>query len=150
MHADPVRIERRSTQRFGFNLRVRVRVPGRGHEAYGVTQNLSARGAFFYTDSALSVGDPIELTLVMPSEITLTDKMPVRCRGRVMRVAPPAGGNAYGIAVHLEGYEFLPEAEAAAKGAGTFERVSSLQEQPESEELGMSSHIFHPRVALRS
>jgi hypothetical protein len=149
MYADPVRIERRSTQRFGFNLRVTVRMAGSDREACGVTQNLSARGAFFYTDFPLSEGDSVELTLVMPSEITLTEKMPVRCRGRVMRVAPPAGGNAYGIAVHLEGYEFLPEAASAAKGAGTFERVSDLQEQPESEELGMSSHIFHPRVALR-
>ena len=149
MHDEPVRIERRSTQRFGFNLLVTIRLAGDDREACGVTQNLSARGAFFYTDFPLSVGDAVEITLVMPSEITLTDKMPVRCRGRVMRVAPPAGGNACGVAVRLEGYEFLPEAEVAAKGSGAFERVSGLHEQPEADDVGMTAHIFHPRVALR-
>jgi len=45
----------------------------------------------------------------MPSEITLGDSMPVRCRGRVVRAAPPQGGQHNGIAVQLDSYQYLPD-----------------------------------------
>src|SRR4029077_2663389 len=70
-----VHVERRAAQRFEFHLPVSIRVAGRDAEAHGFTRDLSARGAFFYTESALTEGDSVELTVTMPSEITLAENM---------------------------------------------------------------------------
>jgi hypothetical protein len=128
MSTDPLRIERRPRQRFSFSLPVSVRLAGGDREGHGFTQDLSARGALFYTEFPLSEGDAVELTLQMPAEITLAEAMRVRCCGHVKRIMPPAGGTARGVAVHLERYEFLPEAEALAKGSGAFGRGADVQE----------------------
>src|ERR1700678_3737761 len=90
MTAPPVGVERRIGQRFAFNLPVSVRDVATATEGLGFTQDLSSRGAFFFTDMALSEGAEIELTLKMPSEITLGENMRVRCRGHVLRVVKPA------------------------------------------------------------
>jgi hypothetical protein len=115
MTTSQVQLERRSTQRFDFHLPVSVRLSGNPErEGSGFTQDLSARGALFYTDFPLSKGDAVELTLVMPSEITLAENMRVRCRGRVVRICPPGVASKCAVAVQLEGYEFLPETKSPA------------------------------------
>jgi hypothetical protein len=86
----PVGVERRIGQRFAFNLPVSLRDVATASEGLGFTQDLSSRGAFFFTDMALNEGAEIELTLKMPSEITLGENMRVRCRGRVLRIVKPA------------------------------------------------------------
>lgn len=121
-------LERRAAQRFGFSLPVAVRSVIPQGEGQGVTQNLSARGAFFCTDFCLAEGDAIELTLVMPSEITLAENMKVRCRGTVMRVVPPLSGTRFEVAVHLQGYEFLPEAETVTGASRGYDRISGLHD----------------------
>jgi hypothetical protein len=149
MNTGPVRIERRATQRFDFNLPISVRLAGSKQEGCGFTQDLSARGVLFYTDFPLSAGDAVELTLLMPSEITLAETMRVRCRGKVMRVLPPGGGSTCGVAVHLEGYEFLPEPDSLASSAGAFERVQGLHaDHQEKETAEGTSRRFHPRTAV--
>ena len=72
------------------------------------TQDLSGRGIFFYAETALPEGAVVELTFTMPSEITLAENMPVRCRGRVLRASASQGGQRNGIAVQLDSYEYLP------------------------------------------
>jgi hypothetical protein len=114
--------ERRSSQRFDFHVPVTVRLAGTDREGCGFTQDLSGRGAFFYTDFQVSEGDEVELTLVMPVEITLSENMRVRCRGKVLRVRPAE--TKYAVAVHLQGYEFLPKAETAAQISANFPRIS--------------------------
>lgn len=89
MNPPPVRVERRAGQRFPFLLPVFVRDISSGVEARGFTQDISSRGVFFFTDATFAEGAAIELTLNMPSEITLGDDMRVRCRGSVLRVALP-------------------------------------------------------------
>ena len=128
MNTDQGHLERRAAQRFGSHLPVSVRLASTEPEGHGVTQNLSARGAFFYTDFSLSVGDAIELTLVMPSEITLAENMRVRCRGKVMRVVPPLSGTTFEVAVRLHGYEFLPQAETVTEASRAYDRISGLHE----------------------
>jgi PilZ domain len=124
-------LERRAAQRFGFSLPVSVRsvIPQGEGQGQGVTQNLSARGAFFCTDFSLTEGDAVELTLVMPSEITLAENMRVRCRGKVMRVVPPSSGTRFEVAVHLQGYEFLPEAETVTEASRAYDRISGLHDR---------------------
>src|SRR3984957_876651 len=83
-------VERRVGQRFPFNLPVSLRDVGTAAEGLGFTQDLSSRGAFLFTTMKLNEGAEVELTLRMPSEITLGDNMRVRCRGRVLRVVNAA------------------------------------------------------------
>jgi PilZ domain len=117
-------LERRGAQRFEVHLPLSIHFEGR--TVPGFTQDLSGRGIFFYAETALPQGAVVELTFTMPSEITLTENMPVRCRGRVLRSSTPQArhsqdGQRSGIAVQLDSYEYLPSGEPAAQ----FVRVSS-------------------------
>jgi PilZ domain len=100
MNPPPVRVERRAGQRFPFLLPVFVRDVSSGVEARGFTQDISSRGVFFFTDAAFTEGAAIELTLNMPSEITLGDDMRVRCRGSVLRVALPPDLSQHDLSQH--------------------------------------------------
>ncbi len=102
----PNRLERRSAHRIEVLLALAVHFDGQTVPAF--TQNLSGRGIFFYTEAAVPEGAIVELTFSMPSEVTLGESMPVRCRGRVLRAAPPQAGQRNGIAVQLESYQYLP------------------------------------------
>lgn len=133
MNTIPIRFERRSGQRFTLNIPVNVQLAGSPHNACGFTQDLSARGAFFFTDYPLGVGEAVELTLVMPSEITLGEAMRVRCIGNVLRVVQPSVGTKLGVAVHFAGYEYLPES-LSKKERSDFERVSALHPKSTEEE----------------
>ena len=126
----PVQVERRVGQRFPFLLPLSFCQPAGSVQGVGFTQDLSSRGVFFFTDAPLTEGDEIELTLRMPSEITLGESMPVRCRGRILRVVrPPSSANnppvraetKIGVAVRLECYEYLTDSSSASLA-----RVSSL------------------------
>jgi hypothetical protein len=104
--AEQNRVERRLGQRFPYQVPVTVRVSGESRTGSGFTQDLSSRGAMLWTDLCLAEGQMVEMTLVMPSEITLADDMNVCCRARVTRCEQAAGGKP-AIAVHIEHYDFL-------------------------------------------
>ena len=106
MSAEQNRVERRLGQRFPYQLPVALRVSGESRTGSGFTQDLSSRGAMLWTDLCLTEGQIIEMTLVMPSEITLADDMNVCCRARVMRCDQVDGGKP-AVAVHIEHYDFL-------------------------------------------
>jgi len=125
MTTDPLHVERRVGQRFDFQVPVAVKVSGSRKEACGLTQDLSARGSFFYLDFPLVTGESVELTLLMPSEITLGESMPVRCQGTVLRMVPPAVGSQLGVAVFFESYEYLAEPRMVAE-TPEFSRLSAL------------------------
>jgi len=125
MSTNPNCVERRAAQRFQMNLPMSVCFEGQ--TVPGFTQDLSARGVFFYTEAALPVGADVELTFTMPSEVTLGENMPVRCHGRVLRASPPHGGQHNGIAVQLDSYEYLPTGEG--EPARQFVRVSPTAAQ---------------------
>jgi hypothetical protein len=146
MTTPSVRIERRVGQRFPYALAVSVLNPVTSLKGVGFTQDLSSRGAFFFTDVPLSEGAEIELTLKMPSEITLGESMPVRCRARVLRVVSPTGtgmesadGKKIGVAVRLESYEYLAVLPEASAG---FARISTLHS--DREEKVPQSHSPSP------
>ncbi len=173
MTTPPVGLERRIGQRFAFNLPVSLRDVSTTAEGLGFTQDLSSRGAFFFTDMALSEGAEIELTLRMPSEITLGENMPVRCRGSVLRVVKakekgwmPASGvesgsksetlssqatsaetrsaeTKIGVAVCLKGYEYLPDSE---NESSAFRRISALH-SPSPATRPVTAPPGNPRAA---
>jgi hypothetical protein len=117
MTTPPLRIERRVGQRFPYLLPTSFRQISNGIEGVGFTQDLSSRGVFFLTDAPLTEGAEIELTVRMPSEITLGQNMPVRCKGRILRIVGAQSTSAassttqpkIGVAVRLECYEYLPD-----------------------------------------
>ena len=138
MTSSAVRVERRVGQRFPYLLPLSLRQLAESVEGVGFTQDLSSRGAFFFTDAPLTEGAEIELTLRMPSEITLGESMPVRCRGRILRVVRPSTSpydvasiraeTKIGVAVRLEFYEYLPDSSSKSLA-----RVSSLHSHHEEE-----------------
>jgi hypothetical protein len=100
--------DKRATRRFALRLPVTVRSGENEQEQAAQTRDVSARGICFYVDSAITAGSPIDFTLTLPPEITLTESIRVRCKGRVVRVE---GGTASKMAVAavIDEYEFLPD-----------------------------------------
>ncbi len=135
MNTEPVRVERRVGQRFELHIPVSMKLAGTQHEACGFTQDLSARGSFFYTDFPLAPGESVELTLLMPSEITLGESMRVRCPGTVLRVVQPSIGTKLGVAVHFASYEYLTNEPVASESSDScFDRISALHGRADAEQ----------------
>jgi hypothetical protein len=141
MSTNQLHVERRAAQRFDVHLPVTVKLPEGTTEGQGFTQDLSMRGVFFYTDFPLTEGLAVELTLVMPSEITLAENMPVKARGRVTRIAQMNGASKTGVAVHLEGYEYLPVTTPVTE-VSSRSRTSDSYGQDEQEESSLSANTF--------
>jgi len=134
MTTEPVCVERRVGQRFELHIPVSMKLAGTQHEACGFTQDLSARGSFFYTDFPLAPGESVELTLLMPSEITLGESMRVRCPGTVLRVVQPSIGTKLGVAVHFASYQYLVEERVAENSDSAYNRISALRGHAAPEE----------------
>ncbi len=103
--------DKRATRRFALHLPVSVRYGEAAEEHSAQTRDVSARGICFFVDSAIQAGSPIDFTLTLPPEITLTESIRVRCKGRVVRIE--GGGTANGkmaVAAVIDEYEFLAEA----------------------------------------
>jgi hypothetical protein len=129
--------ERRSMRRFDMRLPALVRVvtekvppkveeglekppeTGQSNEFHTETQNVSARGVYFYLDRPVATGTHCEVTLTFPPHITLTDAVRVRFTARVIRVESPRPSMRVGTAAMIEDYEFL------RSGGGDF--FSALQ-----------------------
>ncbi len=132
-----VGVERRIGQRFPYNLPVSLRHVTSNVQGLGFTQDVSSRGVFLFTDMTLAEGAEIELTLKMPSEITLGESMRVRCLGRVLRVVRSLDNseikfdhNKLGVAVCLTDYEYLPSTD---DNSADFRRISALHTAAETE-----------------
>lgn len=113
--------ERRMMRRFDMRLPALVRLEGMP-EFQTETQNVSARGVFFYLNQPISAGSRIEVTLTFPPHITLTDAVRVRFSARVIRVESPIPSARTGIAALIEDYEFL-------RSAGSADFFSVLQKE---------------------
>lgn len=119
--------DRRMMRRFDMRLPALVRMgEDKGHnqqaEFLTETQNVSARGVFFYLDRPVPEGTRCEVTLTFPPHITLTDAVRVRFTARVIRVESPLPSQRIGTAAMIEEYEFL-------RSAGSAEFLTALQEE---------------------
>jgi hypothetical protein len=76
-------------------------------EVWTETQNVSARGVFFYLDRAVEQGTRLEVTTTFPPHVTLTDSLRVRFKARVVRVEARLPVSRIGVAALIEEYEFL-------------------------------------------
>jgi PilZ domain len=108
--AETTQDNKRATRRFALRLPVSVTYAENGqHEKTAQTRDVSARGICFYLDSAIAAGSQIEFTLTLPPEITLTESIRVKCKGRVVRVENAANDSKVAVAAVIDEYEFLSE-----------------------------------------
>ncbi|HVO79687.1 MAG TPA: PilZ domain-containing protein [Terriglobales bacterium] len=98
--------ERRTMRRFDMRLPAAVHLAG-AEKLLTETQNVSARGVFFYLDRPVAEGSRLEVTLTFPPHVTLTDSVRVRFVARVVRVEAPLPVSRIGVAAIIEEYEFL-------------------------------------------
>jgi PilZ domain len=101
--------DKRATRRFDLRLPVTVRYGDEDKEHSAQTRDVSARGICFYVDSAIQAGSPIDFTLTLPPEITLTESIQVRCKGRVVRVEGGGTVKKMAVAAVIDEYEFLAD-----------------------------------------
>jgi hypothetical protein len=101
--------DKRSTRRFALRLPVSVRCGEPEEEHAAQTRDVSARGICFFVDTAVQAGSAIDFTLTLPPEITLTESIRVRCKGRVLRVEGGSPANKMAVAAVIDEYEFLAE-----------------------------------------
>ncbi len=104
-------------RRFDMRLPAVVRVEG-ASEVATETQNVSAKGVFFYLDQPIQAGTKLEVTLTFPPYVTLTDAVRVRFTARVIRVEEASPSNRIGTAAMIEDYEFLRSPEAGLMAGG--------------------------------
>ena len=106
--------DKRSTRRFPLALPVAVKVKAEAEaekkdaEVVSQTRNVSARGVFFFMESAPAEGSEVEFTLTLPPEITLTEALRIHCSGHVVRVDKGAGSKV-GIAAAIDRYDLSGE-----------------------------------------
>ncbi len=108
-------------RRFDMRLHAVVRLD-EDNEFQTETQNVSARGVFFYLDRLLPAGTRCEVILTFPPHITLTDAVRVRFTARVIRSESPLPSSRIGTAAMIEDYEFL-------RSSGSTSFLSALQRE---------------------
>jgi len=102
--------EKRATRRFALRLPVTVSYTEIGsQEKSAQTRDVSARGICYYLDSTIQAGAAIEFTLTLPPEVTLTESIRVRCKGKVVRVDQGTPDGKVVVAAVIDEYEFLSE-----------------------------------------
>ena len=102
--------DKRATRRFALRLPVSVSYKENvSEEQSALTRDVSARGICFYIDAPIATGAPIEFTLTLPPEITLTESIRVRCKGKVVRVDNGGPQGKVAVAAVIDEYEFLSE-----------------------------------------
>jgi PilZ domain len=112
--------ERRTMRRFDMRLPATVKAAGAElAELLTETQNVSARGVFFYLEQPIEEGSRIEVTLTFPPHITLTDSVRVRFMARVLRVEAPLPASRVGVAAFIEEYQFLRSNPGSDSDPGT-------------------------------
>ena len=100
--------DQRTSRRFSLKLPVSIRCDnGHVQEVPAEMRDVSAQGVFFYAGSSLSDGAKVEFTLTLPPEITLTESIRVRCRGRIVRIDNTKPK--IGVAAIIEQYDFVPD-----------------------------------------
>jgi hypothetical protein len=99
-----VQYERRAKQRFSVQLPILISASGPIPESSGVTRDVSTGGVFFYTEFWPAETGTIEFLLTLPSEITLSESIRVKCHGRIMRVIENLEGGKTGVAATIDSY----------------------------------------------
>ena len=106
-HAQAAVSERRAMRRFEMHLPALIKLTGdRFQQFITETDNISARGIFFYIEGTIILNSRLEVTFNLPSHAALANSVRVRFTGRVVRVESGQTSRT-GVAAFIEEYEFL-------------------------------------------
>lgn len=100
--------DRRKERRHDVKVPVKMR-PTEGVTPYtseAESQNLSNTGLYFDVTNPPKIGTHVELSFVMPGEVTGGTRMKIRCTARVVRMDSKEDGRS-GIAAHIERFESI-------------------------------------------
>ena len=101
-------VERRAMRRFDMRLPATIQFADGVMEDFATeTQNVSARGVYFYLDQPIAPDSQIHVILTFPPHVTLTDAVRVRFTARIIRVEDPMPSSRIGVAALIEEYEFM-------------------------------------------
>jgi hypothetical protein len=105
--------EKRAIQRFPLQLPVTVTAnSGNSTGAMAESRDVSSHGICFYCDEPMEAGAPIEFTVVLPPEVTMSVPLRVRCSGTVVRKEVRSHGEQrFAVAASIQSYEFVAEDE---------------------------------------
>ena len=98
-------VEKRRATRFPMALPVILAKPAEVEEM-AQTRDVSSGGVYFEVGEAPQPGSRLEFVLTLPTEITLTGPVQIRCVGKVVRV-DHGMGRQIGVAATIDRYEFL-------------------------------------------
>jgi PilZ domain len=94
--------EQRKNQRFELKLPFEIIGGGTNTKTVGETKNVSSSGVLFTSDTAITVGAPIEYLITFPRPIGSRNEVRLRCVGTVLREDERSK-----FAATLERYEFV-------------------------------------------
>lgn len=102
-------------RRLRHQVPVQFRERGSGEWIDGASENISRSGLLLCSSTPLEIGSELELTLVMPAELTGDKSAQVICEGTLVRVeAVPSPRRAkqteFRIACTITDYKFVPSA----------------------------------------
>jgi hypothetical protein len=101
--------DRRARQRFPVHVPVSLKAESGGLPEATQTRDLSTAGVFVYSNSRMQEGSELELILVLPPEITFSDRRWVCCQASVVRVEENSSQGNYGVAAVIKRFDVLPE-----------------------------------------
>jgi len=100
--------EKRAIRRFALQLPFTVTATSSGPvNGAAETRDVSSHGICFYCDTALEKLSSIEFTVTLPTDVTMTEPICVRCRGTVVRVESDEASGKYAVAAAIDSYEFV-------------------------------------------
>ncbi|MBY0508286.1 MAG: PilZ domain-containing protein [Bryobacteraceae bacterium] len=108
--------DQRRSKRFDLKLPVEVIRPHHSPaHLVGETCNISSNGVLFKTDHPVEVGESLEYYVTLPTAPSPTERLRLRCVGKVVRIAPTSllSFDDYAFGVTMERYEFMRQRVAA-------------------------------------
>ena len=95
-------------QRFEIQMPLRYRVNGESQWRQGTTKNISCSGVLFRGEIAAQPNSPVEMALVLPSEVNGEGPAEVLCRGIVIRSERTRGVDSLpAVATRISFYRFI-------------------------------------------
>lgn len=97
----------RQCRRFRLPIPLRVRLVESDVVQSAEAANISSRGVYFRTSYPFLVGEPVDVSLTMPMQLTREAVRDWVCHGRVVRTENYGPGENLGVAVEFLYYETL-------------------------------------------
>jgi hypothetical protein len=103
--------DKRSIRRFALQLPVTITAKsGEQLQATAESRDVSSHGICFYCNAEMERDSMIEFTVTLPTEVTMTEPISVRCSGTVVRVEEQVDGKS-AVAAAIDSYEFVAKDE---------------------------------------